>query len=305
MSAWTDPLWLAEAHEWIEEQWRGSVVASWARSTSTTSTRGRRSCACQPRAGTCTSRQTRCEPVGGGARHAARGAPTRLRAAATGRRPRTRVDAHGRRGHTRARDRGARARSDPLAGDPAALRRPASGPGDRCRRDARARCPGSPPVEAPCEIRGDARRPRRPAVRRPTTTSGECGSRSGDVRGAGRVRPAGDDSARRFPRRPGLRPRRPLPPARLGRRLRLTPVLHTGRHAGGRNSHGGSTTSRDRWTSSRSATRTSTRLLGSPRARTSPPRPRPQCDWAGSAARSTCTSAARRPPSLTCACECF
>ena len=34
------------------------------------------------------------------------------------------------------------------------------------------------------------------------------------------------------------------------------------------------------------------------------PPPRPQCDWAGSAARSMGTSAARRPPTLTCGCEC-
>ncbi len=58
-------------------------------------------------------------------------------------------------------------------------------------------------------------------------------SRARTVQGAGRLWLAGDDSARRFPRRPGLRPRRSLPPARLGRCLRLPPVLHAVRHAGG------------------------------------------------------------------------
>ena len=166
-----------------------------------------------------------------------------------------------------------------------------------CEDDVDAAPRPRPPRPPPRHAAGCVRRPagrarrRRSAVARPRRDPGP-------LRPARRLRHPRDRAARRPPRRPGL-PRLGRPPgARLGRRVRVPPVLHPrgdagGRHRVGRRRRRGLRGPRaaPRWpTSARTPTTTD--------PSTTCARPRgSRCGSAGSAGRSTARS--RRTPSST------
>ena len=98
VSVWTDPLWLAGAHEWIREQLArlGARRCRGDRSTPRSALVDGDARADRSRRRLLQGKHRRAS-ARGRARHDARRSPTRLRAAAAGGRPRARVDAHGRR----------------------------------------------------------------------------------------------------------------------------------------------------------------------------------------------------------------